>query len=134
MARVQLMVLEAVANIPSASASLSRLNSDLLDITTLYQVRYFQQYCPFNCYFDMYVYCIVCRNAYYFCTLLSYPGFSTAGVLLKYTLMNEALLYGWMGSKIITTSVLCREQTGTIMIYLQNCNQSSAVLLFLYRK
>jgi len=36
-ARVQLMVLEAVANIPSASASLSRLNSDLLDITTLYQ-------------------------------------------------------------------------------------------------
>jgi len=31
------MVLEAASNIPAASASLSRLNSDLLDITTLYQ-------------------------------------------------------------------------------------------------
>ena len=37
-ARVQLMVLEAASNIPSAKASISRLNSDLLDITTLYQV------------------------------------------------------------------------------------------------
>ena len=41
-ARVQLMVLEAASNIPSASASLTRLNSDLLDITTLYQVINFQ--------------------------------------------------------------------------------------------
>jgi len=36
-ARVQLMVLEAAANIPAASGSLNRLNCDLLDITTLYQ-------------------------------------------------------------------------------------------------
>ena len=33
------MVLEAASNIPSVSTSLSRLNSDLLDITTLYQVQ-----------------------------------------------------------------------------------------------
>jgi nuclear pore complex protein Nup155 len=36
-ARVQLMVYEAANNIPEAAGSLSKLNSDLLDITTLYQ-------------------------------------------------------------------------------------------------
>merc|ERR1719193_196125 len=36
-ARVHLMVLEAASNIPAAAGSISRLNSDLLDITTLYQ-------------------------------------------------------------------------------------------------
>ena len=37
-ARVQLMVLEAASCIPAAAPSLSILNADLLDITTLYQV------------------------------------------------------------------------------------------------
>jgi len=36
-ARVQLMVLEAASNIAAAAGTISRLNSDLLDITTLYQ-------------------------------------------------------------------------------------------------
>ena len=41
-ARVQLMVHEAAVTIPQAASSLSRLDSDLLDITTLYQVPYYQ--------------------------------------------------------------------------------------------
>jgi len=36
-ARVQLMVLEAASNNSAAAGTISRLNSDLLDITTLYQ-------------------------------------------------------------------------------------------------
>ena len=38
--RVRLMILEAVSCIPAAAPSLSILNADLLDITTLYQFNY----------------------------------------------------------------------------------------------